>query len=416
MSGRRTIVPIGDTAKKFGRTTASGKGSGVVVTNGTQSGSSAPRKPSGGTSPAKQASGGASAQPYDTDTAAGRGALRRRYAEDGDPLVAARDYTTGGGYSGAVRWDGESVTIGGVPIEPEYVIDGTAYVPRSEADTAIDEMEERNGIIGAEGVRDMWDERYGGLRDDVLYDVIGREAFSYDPEDDPVYDAYRRMYRREADDALMRVLNENNTSITGASGAVLSEALADRDLYLDRMTDMIPELAADAYSRYEGETERLLDTLDAASEIGGEYYDRLYQSDRDAYSDLIEAGEREREERQRIAENNRNAQNDSYDNALAQQELERGEMDLRYYGDMAEQELRRAVLENDISEHEYYQSLIESAMDSAERRGFFIPGDEAALPWLAAYRSGSGYSLSPYAAAAQRELMLQHARQGMMGS
>ncbi len=406
---KKKTITIGDTAQKIGGATVSGKGSQVVTafadtaSADTASASQASAAPS---SPRSSA-----AYTADTGTAAGRAALRKSFYDAGDPLVAARDHTVGSGYSGAVSWDGENVTIGGTPIEPAYVIDGTAYVPRSEAEAAIKDMEERGGIIGAGGVEELWDERYGGMQDEALRDVMDREPFSYDPEEDPVYDAYRRMYLREADDALERILNENNTSVTGASGAVLSEALAARDRYLSSMTDMIPELAADAYERYTGENDRLIDRLGAAADRGDEYYDRLYERDRDAYTDLIEAGEREREERQRREENNRAEENDYYDNVLDMLDASLSEKELEYYDEFAEQELRGGELENSLAEQEYYANAADIAMSNAERRGFFTSEDEAGLPWLAAYRDGrGGYSLDPYAAEARREYEVQLAR------
>ena len=381
---QKDIITIGSNAQRIGKTTASGKGAGVVITR-PQAASSASSansaQPSAGGAGKTSGSSGTSGGSGNGGTSGGYGSTG--YGSGGtsggtsngyDPLVAVRDYAVGSGYSGVVSWDGEKATLGGTAIEPAYVIDGTAYVPRSEADAAIRDMEERSGILGTDEIDRLWEDRYGGAQDDALDDVLGREPFSYDPEDDPVYDAYRRMYLREADDALMRILNANNTSITGASGAVLSEALAARDEYLDRMTDMIPELASDAYDRYEGETDRLLDTLGAVSDIGDEYYDRLYGRDRDAYQALTEAGELEREERQRIADNDREDGYAYYDHALDAQELARGDIELGYYGDTLAEELRNAALENTLAEQEidrgnvdalYYRRMAEQALREA---------------------------------------------------
>lgn len=403
----KKIITIGDSAQKIGKTTVSGKGSGAVVK---RSGSAQQGNPQKNTYTLTPYSGGNGTY-TEADGAEQRRQLRESYEAAGDPLVAARDYVTGKGYSGVVNWDGESVTIGGIPVDAAYVVDGTAYIPRSAADSAVSQLEEKNGIIGNAGVNGLVESRYGSMLDDALDAVVNREGFSYEPEDDPVYGAYRDMYLREADDAFRRVLEENNSSVTGATGAVLSQALSSRNDYLGRLAGVIPTLAADAYDRYTDETDRLLSALESVGGAANSYYDRLYAQNRDAYGDMVSAGEAERAERQRWADNERNRINDQYDNSLDAVDIELRNKQLGSYDAMAEQELRRAVLENAVTEQEYANAAAEAAMDNAAARGFFVREDESALPWLARYRARNGlYSISPLDAALRLEYETQLAR------
>lgn len=402
----KKMITIGDNAQKLGGTTVSGKGSGVTAPTGSAQGGK-----SQGYKLTPEPPGSVNTYKTDTDSAEERRRLRGEYAASGDPLVAVRDYVTGKGYSGTVNWDGETVTIGGIPVEAAYIADGTAYVPQSAADSAVERLEERNGIIGAEGVNEKVEERYGAALDDTLSGIIDREGFEYDPEEDPVYGAYRDIYLREAEDAFRRVLEENNASLTGATGAVLSQALSSRNEQLRRIPEAVPELAAAAYDRYAGETERLLSAFESAQSAAEAYYDRLYAQDRSAYEDMVGAGAAERAERQRWEDNERNRVNDYYDNALDSISIARGNTDLKYYDALAQQELRRAELENDIAERESADEAAAAAMDGAAARGFFVASDEQALPWLARYRAGNGsYSISPFAAALQLEYEMQLAR------
>lgn len=276
------------------------------------------------------------------------------YDSADDPLVSSRDYADSLGYGGLVSWDGNNVSVGGQSFAPTYVTsDGRAYVSKAQLDNAIASFRESNDIIGNGGVVDRYSERYDQPVQGALDKILGREAFDYDPNEDIAYQAYRDMYTRMADDALERVLNENNTSITGASGAVLSEALAARDNYLTQLTDKIPELVGDAYNRYTGETDRLNRNLDQLRTVGNDYYSKLYQQNRDAYSDTMQGIQYGDQEDQRWFDNYRQLVNDEYSRRLT------------------EQEIISAILSND-------DTRLNQALSHAYARGSFTP-EEAAL-------------------------------------
>lgn len=276
------------------------------------------------------------------------------YDSAGDPLVSSRDYADSLGYGGLVSWDGNNVSVGGQSFAPTYVTsDGRAYVSKAQLDNAISSFRDSNNIIGNGGVVDRYAERYDSPVQGALDQILGREAFDYDPNEDIAYQAYRDMYTRMADDALERVLNENNTSVTGASGAVLSEALAARDNYLTQLTDKIPELVGDAYNRYTGETNRLNQNLDQLRTAANDYYSKLYQQNRDAYSDTMQGIQYGDQEDQRWFDNYRQLINDEYSRRLT------------------EQEIISAILSND-------DTRLTQALSHAYARGSFTP-EEAAL-------------------------------------
>lgn len=324
------------------------------------------------------------------------------YDSAGDPLVSSRDYADSLGYGGLVSWDGNNVSVGGQSFAPTYVTsDGRAYVSKAQLDNAIASFRESNDIIGNGGVVDRYSERYDQPVQGALDKILGREAFDYDPNEDIAYQAYRDMYTRMADDALERVLNENNTSITGASGAVLSEALAARDNYLTQLTDKIPELVGDAYNRYTGETDRLNQNLDQLRTAANDYYIKLYQQNRDAYSDTMQGTQYGDQEDQRWFDNYRQLINDEYSRRLT------------------EQEIISAILSND-------QTRMSNAASNAYMRGSFTP-EEAALwgvpvtqlPWQGQLRytidSGIANSYGPalgsvLAEAAANQMRMAQAR------
>ncbi len=329
-------------------------------------------------------------------------------------LVGIRDYTASRGYGNIVDWDGENATVAGTPITPSYVQDGTAYAPQSQVESAVRAMEKRNNIKSNDEIMSAYEKKYGNSLDSAVLALLDREGFSYDPEDDPAYNAYREQYLSQAEAAYRRVLNDNDTSAYGASGAVLSEALASRDSYLRQLAAVIPTLEQNAYKRYTGETDRLRGNISELRELADDYYSRLYTANRDAKDDVNAAAAAESREKQRWTENvrtdeqnrianERNAANDAYQHALSSLEIAKNNIDLKYYPDLKAEELRGAREEN-------RQTEIENAIQNAKDRGFFTRADESVLPWLSDYRGGGGYTITLWLAQARQEYDVQHSR------
>lgn len=299
---------------------------------------------------------------------------RSAYESAGEPLVAARDYVTGKGYTGLVNWDGDNVIVGGQAFKPVYVKDGTAYLKQSDLDAAINDYEQQNEIITNRDVNEQYENRYGSTVDAALDKILEREQFTYDPETDPGFNSYRDKYLREAEDAFRSVLEENNTSLYGASGAVLSEALAAKNDAVKKIADAIPELMSKAYDRYTGETQRLTSALDSARTVGNDSYSRLYQENRDTHSDLQDSLLNERNENQRWFDNDISSRDADWNDRSNALNLAQGY-------------------------EEYNQLIIENTMDNAYNRGYFTADDERVLPWLKNHRNSDGsYNIDPWTA------------------
>lgn len=305
--------------------------------------------------------------------------------------VAVRDYVSSRGYSGIVDWDGENPTVGGVKLKPQEIKDGTAYVSKADVDAVIDNMENYAGIVNPQKERDK---KYKAAEESAFNSLINRKPFSYDPEKDENYIAYKKQSENAAEQALRRVLNDNNTSITGASGAVLSDAIAAYNAEQGKASDMIPELYEAAYKRYTLDAERDENVFETISSAAADYYDGLVKSNQNAVENISGAGLAERNERQRQTDNERNAEKDFYENAL-------NYIELLYRGDDIKSDI---VKTNTAAE--------KTAMDNAITRGFFVESDEAAIPWLKNYKtSDGGYSISPSLASVAYEYDTARARE-----
>lgn len=295
---------------------------------------------------------------------------RQAYSQAGDPLVAVRDYTTtSGGYGGAVDWDGSNATVGGIPVDTIYVQDGNAYAPRSAVDAAIAQMEQNNGLIGNDGVTQAYEDRYGGVVDDALDTLLNRRQWDYDPNEDLAWQVYMDQYTKLANDAMIRTLEENNSSLTGATGAVLSQAMANRDSYMQQLTNMLPTLINDSYNRYTGETARLRDNLADSRDVGNDYYARMYQQNRDTYNDVRNSWLDEREQERWETEDMRNAAMAAAEldaqrrqNTLLDQQIQQGDTYNNYYDQLVAQELRGNTLNNDLLDQNIWDAAFENYM------------------------------------------------------
>ena len=234
--------------------------------------------------------------------------------------IAARQYIHSLGLGDITDWDGESgiVSIGGAMLTPSFVSDGIAYAPKNQLDAAAQAYKLRAGLSTPREVEDAYSRRYDRARGDALKKLTEREAFSYSPETDPVYNAYRDHYTSAANAALARILNANNTSIYGASGAVLSEAFSARDAELRALDDKIPELYAAAFDRYTKETKRLRDNYsdvrseandawERAAEASDTAWDRQRKEREDFYKEKARQSELETQEREQSMKERREA-------------------------------------------------------------------------------------------------------------
>ncbi len=318
----------------------------------------------------------------------------------GDEEVAVRDYAASKGFGNQVDWDGTGPTIGGVKINPTHVKDGTAYVSREDADRAISEMMERSGVLGQSAPRTMREDKYGNYEKDALMELVERKPFLYDPETDVVFKSYEKKQRENAEDAYRRVLNDNNASVTTASSAVLSEAMAAQYNELAKIAEAIPDFYMDAYERYTDENEMDKETLETITGIADSYYDKLYTENSDAYKNLTDAGETERRDEQRWIDNDRNAVNDGYENRMRAAETTQTNLENSVFYDKTEAELWENQVDGE-----------EKAMDNAIKRGFFIEQDEHFLPWLAEFRTEKGYSISPTLALVAYQYDVSHERE-----
>lgn len=128
--------------------------------------------------------------------------------------------------------------------------------------------------------------RYQSQIDDLTKQILNREAFSYDPEQDPTYQQYKESYTRNGQRAMQDTLGQVSARTGGlASSYAGSAAQQTYDNYMGALADKIPELRQLAYSMYqdEGNTQRANLEMLVALEQGdyAKYADLLSQYNTD---------------------------------------------------------------------------------------------------------------------------------------
>ena len=122
--------------------------------------------------------------------------------------------------------------------------------------------------------------RYQGQIDDLTAQILGREAFTYDPEKDPTYQQYKESYTRSGERAMQDTLGQVSARTGGlASSYAGSAAQQTYDGYMSALADKIPELRQLAYSMYQDEGNEMRANL--------EMLVALEQGDYAKYADLL---------------------------------------------------------------------------------------------------------------------------------
>lgn len=101
-----------------------------------------------------------------------------------------------------------------------------------------------------QGSRPTYESSYSSQIDDMLNKILNREAFSYNAEEDPLFQQYREQYNREG----QRAMNDTLASVASGAGGMNSYAVTAasqaNDSWNAQLMDRIPELYEMAYQMY----------------------------------------------------------------------------------------------------------------------------------------------------------------------
>lgn len=159
-----------------------------------------------------------------------------------------------------------------LPGHEQYAYDADYAAARSYIDRQNQYTAAQSGGTGAGA---GWADPYAGRLEQALGRLEAQTPFSYDPEDDPAYQAYRAAYRREGDRAGRNTLAEA-AALTGgqASTAAVTAASQARDYYNSKVGDVVPDLYKLAWQMHQGAQQNLVDEIETLAGLSAAAYGR----------------------------------------------------------------------------------------------------------------------------------------------
>ncbi len=182
-----------------------------------------------------------------------------------DSVVGVTTYASGNAkipYS-VTYGNGGVVMVGGVPVENAITIDGKAYAKRSSVEKAINELKEKSAVKSSREMVQQYKEDNADIVNKYLDRINNYEEFSYNPEEDPAFLAYKKQYLDDAREAYDDIYGLGVARTGGyANTAAMTNAAQAYFDHLSDLEDRIPELARFAYERYADDFDRLINGLD----------------------------------------------------------------------------------------------------------------------------------------------------------
>lgn len=115
-------------------------------------------------------------------------------------------------------------------------------------------------------IKDYGSFEYSGQDDyqKVLDSLVNQQPFAYDLQADPSWGAYKKAYMREGDRASANALAQASAASGGrASSYAMTAAQQAGNYYAGQLADVIPTLEQQAYSRYLGDINNRVNSLNA---------------------------------------------------------------------------------------------------------------------------------------------------------
>ena len=168
-------------------------------------------------------------------------------------VVAVRDYVMNyGGVGTDISWnaDKKTVTVNGAEIEPLYIRDGKAYVYKSQIDDLLSAQSGRYGVSN-KSIYDGVNRKYASEIDGAYDEYMNAEKFSYNPDEDPEYQAFMAMAAKAAEDSYRNNMAAARFRTGGAAstGQMLT-ADAARRAAVNEMAAARSQYEQQAYNRY----------------------------------------------------------------------------------------------------------------------------------------------------------------------
>ena len=186
------------------------------------------------------------------------------YDPDTDYMLLIREAEAAGDYAAAAQYEKQrNAKIAG---------EGLSYEPTSRFAQYLPENHYT--------FDPTWDAEYVSAKADMdraFRALTESGEFSYDPEADPVYQAYAERYLRQGRDAMEDTMGAA-ANLTGGYGSTYAQTAAQKayEGYLGRLNDVLPDLYGAAYKRHRQEQSDAAAHYGYAKAAADSAYDRAY--------------------------------------------------------------------------------------------------------------------------------------------
>jgi len=198
------------------------------------------------------------------------------YKDSKNPIVRVSDaFADSAGRYGisadALTYGNGTVSVGGKPLDILYIDDeGKSWAYRDTVEQSVKNLTADSGVESPNALLDRYQKQYLSQVKQQMNQLKRREEFSYDPDSDPVYLAYKEKYLTEGNRASRNTMADY-AALTGglSNSAAVSAAAQAEQYYAKKLTDTIPELAKLAYQQY---VDEFLVAVKKKSRISSSYF------------------------------------------------------------------------------------------------------------------------------------------------
>lgn len=132
---------------------------------------------------------------------------------------------------------------------------------------------------------DGYESKYSTQIDSILNSILNREQFSYDMNEDALYQQYKDAYMRQGQQAMRDTIG-NASALTGGYGSTYAQTVGSQayDQYLAGLNDKVPELYELAYNKYLNEGNEMYNQLSTLQGLDNTDYARYRDTVNDYYT------------------------------------------------------------------------------------------------------------------------------------
>ena len=129
---------------------------------------------------------------------------------------------------------------------------------------------------------------YDKQLEDIYNKIVGRKDFSYDVNEDALYQQYKDQYTTLGKQAMQDTLGQA-AALTGGYDSTYAQGAAQQqyDAYLQRLGDVVPDLYDKAYDRYQQEGTDMMQQYQMLGGLRDTEYSR-YQDEYNRYMDNLQ--------------------------------------------------------------------------------------------------------------------------------